>query len=198
MLPIELKNDIPDLEEVKAITPPPNRVEEPKIIQNIPLQAPVEIPKPKETHNVSLSGLSSLKNTIKEQLANQVSKEKIQPTQENIKPLWLELVDIMFAKKVISKNMLFESEFVFTENHIEVLANLSVYDYLTAERLTLLDWFKRKYHNEAINVIINEKVISEKDSDNTILSTREIFELMADRNPALRLLKDKLLLDFEM
>jgi hypothetical protein len=198
MLPIELKNDIPDLEEVKAITPPPNRVEEPKIIQNIPLQAPVEIPKPKETHNVSLSGLRGLKNTIKEQLANQVSKEKIQPTQENIKPLWLELVDIMFAKKVISKNMLYESEFVFTENHIEVLANLSVYDYLTAERLTLLDWFKRKYHNEAINVIITEKVISEKDSDNTILSTREIFELMADRNPALRLLKDKLLLDFEM
>lgn len=198
MLPIELKNDIPDLEEVKAITPPPNRVEEPKIIQNIPLQAPVEIPKPKETHNVSLSGLRGLKNTIKEQLANQVSKEKIQPTQENIKPLWLELVDIMFAKKVISKNMLYESEFVFTENHIEVLANLSVYDYLTAERLTLLDWFKRKYHNEAINVIITEKVISEKDSDNTILSTREIFELMADRNPSLRLLKDKLLLDFEM
>ena len=198
MLPAELKNSIPILEAEKATIPTQTIVEEPKTLLNIPLQAPVEIPKPKETHNVSLSGLRGLKNTIKEQLANQVSKEKIQPTQENIKPLWLELVDIMFAKKVISKNMLFESEFIFTENHIEVLANLSVYDYLTAERLTLLDWFKRKYHNEAINVIITEKVISEKDSENNVLSTREIFELMADRNPSLRLLKDKLMLDFEM
>jgi len=197
-LPAELKNATPILEDVKVTTPLPTIVEEPKITQNLPLQAPVEIPKPRETHNVSLSGLSSLKNTIKEQLANQVSKEKIQPTQENIKPLWQELVDIMFAKKVISKNMLLESEFIFTENHIEVLANLSVYDYLTAERLTLLDWFKRKYHNEAMNVIITEKVISEKDTDNTVLSTREIFELMAERNPSLRLLKDKLMLDFEM
>jgi hypothetical protein len=193
-----LKNVIPILEEVKVTTPLPTIVEEPTITQNLPLQAPVEIPKPRETHNVSLSGLSSLKNTIKEQLANQVSKEKIQPTQENIQPLWLELVDIMFAKKVISKNMLLESEFVFTDNHIEVLANLSVYDYLTAERLTLLDWFKRKYQNEAMNVIITEKAITEKDADNTILSTREIFELMAERNPSLRLLKDKLMLDFEM
>jgi hypothetical protein len=193
-----LKNVVPILEEVKVTTPLPTIVEEPTITQNLPLQAPVEIPKPRETHNVSLSGLSSLKNTIKEQLANQVSKEKIQPTQENIQPLWLELVDIMFAKKVISKNMLLESEFIFTENHIEVLANLSVYDYLTAERLTLLDWFKRKYHNEAMNVIITEKVITEKDADNTVLSTREIFELMAERNPSLRLLKDKLMLDFEM
>ena len=193
-----MKNVVPILEEVKVTTPLPTIVEEPTITQNLPLQAPVEIPKPRETHNVSLSGLSSLKNTIKEQLANQVSKEKIQPTQENIQPLWLELVDIMFAKKVISKNMLLESEFIFTENHIEVLANLSVYDYLTAERLTLLDWFKRKYHNEAMNVIITEKVITEKDADNTVLSTREIFELMAERNPSLRLLKDKLMLDFEM
>jgi len=197
-LPAELKNVTPIVEAVKVTTPLPTIVEEPKITQNLPLQAPVEIPKPRETHNVSLSGLSSLKNTIKEQLANQVSKEKILPTQENIKPLWQELVDIMFAKKVISKNMLLESEFIFTENHIEVLANLSVYDYLTAERLTLLDWFKRKYHNEAMNVIITEKVITEKDADNTVLSTREIFELMSERNPSLRLLKDKLMLDFEM
>jgi hypothetical protein len=197
-LPVELKNVTPILEAVKVTTPLPTIVEEPKITQNLPLQAPVEIPKPRETHNVSLSGLSSLKNTIKEQLANQVSKEKILPTQENIKPLWQELVDIMFAKKVISKNMLLESEFIFTENHIEVLANLSVYDYLTAERLTLLDWFKRKYHNEAMNVIITEKVITEKDADNTVLSTREIFALMSERNPSLRLLKDKLMLDFEM
>ena len=94
--------------------------------------------------------------------------------------------------------MLLESEFVFTENHIEILANLSVYDYLTAERLTLLDWFKRKYHNEDMNVIINEKPITEKDLGNTVLSTKEIFELMAERNPSLRLLKDKLMLDFEM
>jgi hypothetical protein len=193
-----LKNVIPILEAVKVTTPLPTIVEEPTITQNLPLQASVEIPKPRETHNVSLSGLSSLKNTIKEQLANQVSKENIQPTQENIQPLWLELVDIMFAKKVISKNMLLESEFVFTDNHIEVQANLSVYDYLTAERLTLLDWFKRKYQNEAMNVIITEKAITEKDADNTILSTREIFELMAERNPSLRLLKDKLMLDFEM
>ena len=197
-MPAELKNVTPIVEAVKVTTPLPTIVEEPKITQNLPLQAPVEIPKPRETHNVSLSGLSSLKNTIKEQLANQVSKEKILPTQENIKPLWQELVDIMFAKKVISKNMLLESEFIFTENHIEVLANLSVYDYLTAERLTLLDWFKRKYHNEAMNVIITEKVITEKDADNTVLSTREIFELMSERNPSLRLLKDKLMLDFEM
>ena len=101
-----MKNVIPILEAVKVTTPLPTIVEEPTITQNLPLQAPVEIPKPRETHNVSLSGLSSLRNTIKEQLANQVSKENIQPTQENIQPLWLELVDIMFAKKVISKNML--------------------------------------------------------------------------------------------
>jgi hypothetical protein len=49
-----------------------------------------------------------------------------------------------------------------------------------------------------MNVIITEKAITEKDADNTILSTREIFELMAARNPSLRLLKDKLMLDFEM
>lgn len=150
------------------------------------------------THGVSLGGLSNLKSKMKEQIANQISKEKIIPTEENIQPLWLEMVDIMFAKKVISKNMLLESTFVFSENHIEILANLSVLDYLIAERLTLLDWFKRKYHNEEINVIIKEKTITDDDKNKAILSTRDVFELMAKRNPSLQYLKDRLMLDFEM
>jgi hypothetical protein len=190
-----VKKVLPIVEEIIATQ---NTVEEPKISLSNPPKAPVEIPKAKETHGVSLGGLRGLKDAMKEQLANQVSKEKIEPTQENIKPLWNELIDIMIAKKMISKNMLLESEFVFTENHIEVLANLSVSDYLKAERLVLLDWFKRKYHNEAMNVIINEKVMTEHHANNNVLSTREIFEKMALRNPSLQLLKDRLMLDFEM
>lgn len=177
---------------------PQTTAEEPKISLSNPPKAPVEIPKAKETHSVSLGGLRGLKDAMKEQLANQVSKEKIAPTQENIKPLWNELVDILIAKKLISKSMLVESEFIFTENHIEVLANLSVLDYLKAERLTLLDWFKRKYHNEELNVIINEKPITDDDKNNIVLSTRDVFEQMAKRNPALQFLKDRLMLDFEM
>lgn len=151
----------------------------------------------KNIGRVSLSGIRTLRTKVENEMANQVQFERIIPTQENILPIWKEMVDIMFSRKAISKNMLMECNFIFSDHKIEVNAPLSVFDYLTAERLYLLDVFKRKYHDEEINVVVTKLIVEEKDLGKQVMSTREVFEAMAKRNPFLQQLKDGLKLEFD-
>ena len=61
----------------------------------------------------------------------------------------------------------------------------------------LLDFFKRYYLNEKINVLFVQKISDLESSGERVMSTREIFEAMAEKNPNLRILKDKFGMDFE-
>jgi hypothetical protein len=60
-----------------------------------------------------------------------------------------------------------------------------------------LDFFKAKYHNEKINVLFEPKISDLEKKGEQVMSTREIFDMMAEKNPNLRILKDKLGLDIE-
>jgi hypothetical protein len=61
----------------------------------------------------------------------------------------------------------------------------------------LLDFFKAYYHNEKINVLFVQQAEEQAKSGERILSTKEVYEEMASRNPNLRILKEKFGLDFE-
>ena len=71
------------------------------------------------------------------------------------------------------------------------------FDFLKSERIRLLDFFKAHYHNERINVLFAAKVSELEQKGEHVMSTREIFDMMAEKNPNLRILKDKLGMDIE-
>lgn len=78
-----------------------------------------------------------------------------------------------------------------------IKATVVAYDFLKNERLQLLGFFKKYYSNDEINVLfaIKEEKVDERAPK--VLSTKEVFEKMAQKNPALANLKDSLGLDFD-
>ena len=89
------------------------------------------------------------------------------------------------------------SDVVFEGHEITIHSNIVALDFLKGERQQLLDFFKGHFHNDEVNVLFNLKIEKEEQSGTRVLSTKEVFEKMALKNPALQQLKDSLGLDFE-
>lgn len=121
----------------------------------------------------------------------------IEITNENLQQAWNEVIEKIASSKMLYKSAILESYLTFNENEITISANVVALDFLKSERTQLLDFFKLFYHNEHVNVLFEAKKSSLEQKGEQVLSTREIFELMAMKNPNLRLLKDKLGLDIE-
>lgn len=163
-----------------------------------PPMPPSANPTAKAGYGVSLSNLKKLKEDARQKLmANQHQKEAIDINDENIQQAWLEVVEIMASDKIVYRSALLESDMLYAGHEITISATIVAMDFLKNERLRLLDFFKKKFHNEEINVLFAEKRQTAVDPSKHVPSTREIFEKMATKNPFLRQLKDSLGMDFE-
>lgn len=149
------------------------------------------------TYGVTLSSLKNLKKNTRDKLqADAENKKLIEINAMNLIQAWHEVVENIASHKMLYKSAILQSEVKFEGHDITIHANLVAFDFIKSERLQLLNFFKKYYGNENINVLF--AVLPEKESGETkVLSTREIFEKMATKNPSLRMLKDSLGLDFE-
>lgn len=147
---------------------------------------------------MSLGSLSGLKNQMRERLRQQADDQPApELTLSNVELFWKEKAALLAAEKGTAVAGFLETTCVLDALKITLQVNLALYDYMKNRRLDLLDFFKVKFKNEEINVVVEEKTIN-FDETPMVASTREIFERMAKKNPLLQQLKDKLRMDFDM
>jgi hypothetical protein len=182
----------PIQEQPAAPAPTPNTTPAPSAPDTPPLpKAPVS--------SVSLTGI---RNTLKDQARQQHEAKKAaqankrEVTLENLKPAWQQAIEQVAADKGMYKASLMLSDLSYEHPTIKVAALLSCFDFIKQRRLELLNFFKNHYSDEALNVVIDQK--ADEEPKERILSTREVFETMALKNPALKLLKEQLGLDLEL
>lgn len=149
-------------------------------------------------YGVTLGNLKALREAAREKLkAQQAGQEKLRITEENLHEFWQEIVDELTVGKALYKSAVMAGDIFFQDHIITVRATIVGFDFLKNERPRLLDFFKLKYRDENINVVFELKEEEAPNPGERVLSSKEIFEKMAEKNPALRSLKDSLGLDLE-
>lgn len=145
-----------------------------------------------------MGGLKNLKSNARDKLLADANRNaSVEITDENLKEAWLEVVELIASEKMLYKSAILESVLTFIDHEITIHANVVAFDFLKSERIRLLDFFKSHYHNENVNVLFAAKVLDLEKKGEQVMSTREIFEMMAEKNPNLRILKDKFGMDIE-
>lgn len=162
------------------------------------------VPLPEEVKSVAppAVSLTAIRNNLKDQArlqqearrAAQANRREV--TSENLIPAWQEAVEKIAADKGMYKASLLLSDVVYSHPTIKVSALLSCFDFIKQRRLELLNFFKLYYSDEDLNVLIDQK--ADEEPKERILSTREVFDAMAQKNPALKALKEQLGLDLEL
>lgn len=130
-------------------------------------------------------------------LADQNKAAAIALNEENVAAAWMELIEKIAGDKMVYKNALKNSKLLIEGETIRIQADVVSIDFLKTERITILDFFKLNYRNEGINVTFEVAMHDLERAGEQVMSAREIFDAMAERNPNLKLLKDKLGLDME-
>lgn len=184
----------------------PTPVAAPAPVVETPLASPKEATSmpPKETTSVATSAVSlkAIRTNLKDQARLQQEARKAaqanrrEVTPENLVPAWQEAVEKIAADKGMYKASLMLSDVVYTHPTIQVSALLSCFDFIKQRRLELLNFFKQYYSDEELNVMIDQK--ADEEPKERIMSTREVFDAMAQKNPALKALKEQLGLDLEL
>ena len=142
--------------------------------------------------------MKDLKSAAREQLIADANRNApVEITDDNLSSSWQEVVERIASEKMLYKSAILESKWTFIDHEITIHANVVAFDFLKSERIRLLDFFKAHYHNERINVLFAAKVSELEQKGEHVMSTREIFDMMAEKNPNLRILKDKLGMDIE-
>lgn len=213
LMPFKKAQPIPmPVEEIKQATTSENSYQKQVIVPTKPVvaepsQTPasnaelkslpaVELPKLKA--GVTLGGIKDIKEAARQKLmAQQGAKVKIEITQEKLNDAWRELVAIVANGKALYKSAIEASELHFTSHEVIIHANVVALDFLKNERQTLLDFFKRTFCNEEINVLF--ELLPEKAGDPgvKVLSSKEVYEKMVQKNPLLADLRATLGLDIE-
>lgn len=167
-----------------------------------PTATPAEMPPPRPAAATSNVSLNSIRNGLKDQARQQQEAKKAaqankrEVTADNLIPAWKEAIEQVAADKGMYKASLLMSDVTYEQHTIKVAALLSCFDFIKQRRLELLNFFKHYYSDEALNVVIDQK--ADEEPKERILSTREVFESMALKNPALKALKERLGLDLEL
>jgi hypothetical protein len=170
----------------------------------IPVSAPVTA-KPaavqgagKPVYGVTLGSIKGLKSNAREKIeAAGKGKETVEISSENLQTAWQQIVLEMTSDKVFFRNAINQGSIGFEGLLIQINVFGVAFDFLKNLRLKLLDYFKHYYQNDEINVIIIEKAPEPEKMVAQVMSTKEVFEKMAEKNPLLRILKDNLALDFD-
>lgn len=149
-------------------------------------------------YGVTLGGLKDLKNLVRDKVLNQQHREVITIDNEQLKLAWEKIAQQMTAEKIIYRNAIMQTILSFDGHVITLTADPVALDYLKGQRLILLDFFKNHFCNQEINILFALKPEEMQNPAERVLSTREIFDKMATKNPALRKLRDSLNMEFDM
>ncbi|HEY0297982.1 MAG TPA: DNA polymerase III subunit gamma/tau [Arachidicoccus sp.] len=183
-------------EDVKLLA-----VKEEAAAQNIVAKSKAQV----TTRPQSPISKQSLLDAIKAKVGkdyNVVEVENPEPLEsERLQAAWLEFSDELLEQSKHATSTTFRAaELVILDDE-----NFKIYVYTTVqkkqiemERLFVVEKLQRLFKNRALNFQIEiSQTDDEPEEVKTILSSRERFEIMAQKNPALRLLKDKLKLNID-
>lgn len=162
-----------------------------------PKPIPVKSATENASYGVRLGDLKNLKKNVRTQIESSVEIQCKEITKENLQEAWIEVAEKMTAQKMIYRSAVMLTELEFANHEITLLTDIVALDYLKGERITLLEHFKTYYKNQEINVLFKEKPKDENATAGRVLSTKEVFEKMALKNPLLKNLKDGLAMDFD-
>ncbi len=181
--------------EIEKVVEPQRIISEPPISISTPTSASNE---KSMQYGVTLGSIKGLKGNAKEKLeASHKSKQVLEISTENLEVAWNQIIEELTTEKVFFRNAIKQGSIEFEGQCITIHVFGVAYDFLKTLRLKLLDFFKQHYHDDSINVIINEKAPAAEKMVEQVLSTKEIFEKMVIQNPLLAKLKDKLGMEFD-
>jgi hypothetical protein len=117
---------------------------------------------------------------------------------DQLRIAWEKIALQLTAEKIIYRNAIMQTLLSFEDHVITLTADPVALDYLKGQRLILLDFFKNYFRNQEVNILFALKPEEMQNPADRVLSTREIFDKMAAKNPALRKLRDGLNMDFDL
>lgn len=149
-------------------------------------------------YGFTLGGLKNLKDISKERMAKQAAHTtNLEFTLETVEQVWKDIQEDLAREKGTSSITFQTVKFMVNDRCIRLMVPLAIFDFIKGKRLFLLDYFKRSFADESINVLIEEQALAADSNLPHQASTREIFEQMAAKNPLLHVLKSKFDLDIE-
>lgn len=160
-----------------------------------------EAAKPADTpagYGVTFGRVKDLKNDARVKLeAVNKQQEAVTISMENLEQAWKVLLEEITREKVIYRNAIQQGRITFEGHNISIHSFGIALEFLRNNRIRLLEYFKKHFQNEEINVLLLEMESGTEQKGERALSAKEIFEKMAAQNPALKKLKDSLGMDFE-
>lgn len=160
-------------------------MEEPKVV--------AESVKPKSTAETRTLKLTDLFKTEKKKEADEVKPEVLNRafTQEELQSAWQEFAE---SKKAFQLEYhLLSQPFEHSENAIRVhVTNLIEESTINSVKQDLVDFLRKKLGNSFIQI---QAVMQQLDEKKIIYTNKDKYEFMAEKNPLLRELKDRLGLD---
>lgn len=167
----------------------------------VPLPTPIAPPAPPHTpasgYGVTLGKLRTAREQAREKVHQQdETAPAIEITPENLEQYGREIMAEMTADRAVYQSAVLTATLSAQDNVILISAGVVAHDFLKAERLRLLEFFKKRYRNPEVNVLFELKETTPEKGEK-VLSLREIFEKMAGKNPVLRDLRDRLGMDLE-
>ena len=139
-----------------------------------------------------------MKNLVRDKVLNQQQQEVIVIDSDQLRIAWEKIALQLTAEKIIYRNAIMQTLLSFEDHVITLTADPVALDYLKGQRLILLDFFKNYFRNQEVNILFALKPEEMQNPADRVLSTREIFDKMAAKNPALRKLRDGLNMDFDL
>lgn len=162
-----------------------------------PAPTPAPVPPPPSGYGVTLGKLRTAREQAREKVQKQdEAAPPIDITPENLEQNGREIMTEMTADRAVYQSAVMTAKLSSQGNDILISAGVVAHDFLKAERLRLLDFFKQRYRNPEINVLFELKEEKPEEGEK-VLSLREIYEKMAAKNPVLRDLRDSLGMDLE-
>jgi DNA polymerase-3 subunit gamma/tau len=145
---------------------------------------------PSSGMGVSLASLQSEKKEEAEEKIVEQKQEKSNKFSENeLISAWKEYAEELKEEKLMQNAMLYYLPKMLSETLFEVVVNTELNkQYLIDNSLSILSFLRKKLQNDEVTMTIK---ISETQAITKALTPREIFDEMAEKNPALQRLSDE-------
>lgn len=148
-------------------------------------------------YGVSLSSLTAQKQEQSVQKTETVSEEKLAErfTEQELIEAWKSYADTLTEEVLLKKTMGLYLPKILSDSVLEVEVNTEINkNYLQDNSVSIMDFLRRKLRNDNLTMTFR---ISEANMIEKPLTPREIFEDMAQKNPALISLSKQLDLELE-
>ena len=148
-----------------------------------------------------LTGLAAMKEALAAKQQHTVAKEVIPITQGALAVYWEEFIDIFRQanKMTVVSNLQLAIVKLQAPEEIGIVSrNIVQFRFMEEEKLAISDFFKRKFNNPAIILTLQlDETQQTQDIGPAPLSSREQFQMMIDKYPLVKELKDKLNMELD-